>query len=489
MINRCSPAALAAALLLAGCSFIPTYERPAAPVPEAYRSASTPQGDAASSQAAAALPWKDYFTDPRLQQLISIALTHNRDLQVAVLNIERARAQYQITRADQFPTIGAGASATRAPDVANGGYANSFSVGLVTTAWELDFFGRVGSLKQQALAQYLATEEGMRAAQVSLVSAVANAWYTLLADEELLEISRRTLQTREASVKLTKLRFDAGATSELDYRQAVSLTEAARATLAQQQRQRALDENALVLLLGQSVPAEIRTSLAGTRLQQAPSLAPLPAGLPSDLLIQRPDIRQAEQLLIGANANIGAARAAFFPRIALTAQVGTASNELSGLFKSGAWGFSLAPSALLPIFDAGRNSANLEAAKVGQQIALAQYEKSIQTAFREVSDALDSQASLQEQGRAQSAQLEAETIRLKLADLRYTNGVSSYLDLLDAQRSLFALEQAVVQVRLAQLQNQLQLYKALGGCSTEATPLATAPANTAAVTAADTAAR
>ena len=489
MINRCTPAALAAALLLAGCSFIPTYERPAAPVPEAYRSASAPQGDAASSQAAAALPWKDYFTDPRLQQLISLALTHNRDLQVAVLNIERARAQYQITRADQYPTIGAGASATRAPDVANGGYDNSFSVGLVTTAWELDFFGRVGSLKQQALAQYLATEEGMRAAQVSLVSAVANAWYTLLADEELLEISRRTLQTREASVKLTKLRFDAGATSELDYRQAVSLTEAARATLAQQQRQRALDENALVVLLGQSMPADIRASLAGTRLQQAPSLAPLPAGLPSDLLIQRPDIRQAEQLLIGANANIGAARAAFFPRIALTAQVGTASNELSGLFKSGAWGFSLAPSALLPIFDAGRNSANLEAAKVGQRIALAQYEKSIQTAFREVSDALDSQASLQEQGRAQNAQLEAETVRLKLADLRYTNGVSSYLDLLDAQRSLFALEQAVVQVRLAQLQNQLQLYKALGGGSTEATPLATAPAKTAAATAADTAAR
>jgi len=471
MINRCTPVALAAALLMAGCSFIPTYERPAAPVPEAYRSA-PPGAAAASAQAAAALPWQDYFTDARLQQLIGLALTNNRDLQVAVLNIEQARAQYRITRADQFPTINGGMTASRAPDTVNGGYANAYNVGLQTTAWELDFFGRIGSLKQQALAQYLATQEGMRATQVSLVASVANAWYTLLADEELLAISRRTLETREASVDLTKLRFDAGATSELDYRQAVSLTEAARATLAQQQRQRALDANALTLLLGQSLPPEINASIAGTRLNQTPTLAPLPAGLPSDLLIQRPDIRQAEQQLIGANANIGAARANFFPRIALTAQVGTASNELSGLFKSGAWGFTLAPSALLPIFDAGRNSANLDAAHVGRQIAVAQYEKAIQTAFREVSDALDSQTALQEQDRAQRAQLEAETVRLKLADLRYSNGVSSYLDLLDAQRTLFALEQSVVQVRLAQVQNQLLLYKALGGGVSSPTPLA-----------------
>lgn len=470
MINRCTPVALAAALLMAGCSFIPTYERPAAPVPASYSSA--PQGAGASAQAAAALPWQDYFTDARLQQLIGLALTNNRDLQVAVLNIEQARAQYRITRADQFPTIQGGMTASRAPDTVNGGYANVYSVGLQTTAWELDFFGRVGSLKQQALAQYLATEEGMRATQVSLVASVASAWYTLLADEELLAISRRTLETREASVGLTKLRFDAGATSELDYRQAVSLTEAARATLAQQQRQRALDANALTLLLGQSLPPEINAGITNTRLDQAPALAPLPAGLPSDLLIQRPDIRQAEQQLIAANANIGAARANFFPRIALTAQVGTASNELSGLFKSGAWGFSLAPSALLPIFDAGRNSANLDAAQVGRQIAVAQYEKAIQTAFREVSDALDSQTALQEQERAQRAQLEAETVRLKLSDLRYTNGVSSYLDLLDAQRTLFTLEQSVVQVRLAQLQNQLLLYKALGGGVNSPTPLA-----------------
>ncbi|WP_315125057.1 efflux transporter outer membrane subunit [Comamonas antarctica] len=479
MINRCTPVALAAALLMAGCSFIPTYERPAAPVPEAYRSA--PQGVAPGAQPAASLPWQQFFTDPRLQQLIGLALANNRDLQVAVLNIEQARAQYRITRADQFPTISGGATASRAPDTVNGGYANVFNVGLQTTAWELDFFGRVGALKEQALAQYLATEEGMRATQISLVAAVANAWYTLLANEELLAISRRTLETREASVALTKLRFDAGASSELDYRLAITLTEGARATLALQQRQRALDANALSLLLGQALPAEISASLASTPLNQVPSLAPLPAGLPSDLLIQRPDIRQAEQALIGANANIGAARANFFPRIALTAQVGTASSELSGLFKSGSWGFSLAPSALLPIFDAGRNSANLDAAEVGRRIAVAQYEKTIQTAFREVSDALDSQASLEEQDRAQRAQLEAEVVRLRLSDLRYNNGVASYLDLLDAQRSVFALEQSVVQVRLTQLQNQLQLYKALGGGVTTPTPLAaTAQATTSA---------
>lgn len=473
MINRCTPVALAAALLMAGCSFIPTYERPAAPVPEAYRSA--PQG-AAGAQPAAALPWQQFFTDARLQQLIGLALDNNRDLQVAVLNIEQARSQYRITRADQFPTIGGGINASRAPDVVNGGYANSFQVGLQTTAWEIDFFGRIGALKEQALAQYLATEEGMRATQVSLVSSVASTWYALLGDEELLAISRRTLETREASVELTRLRFEAGAASELDYRQAVSLTESARATLAQQQRQRALDANALALLLGQPLPPGIEASIAGTRLDQAAALPALPAGLPSDLLIQRPDIRQAEQALIGANANIGAARANFFPRIALTAQVGTASSELSGLFNSGSWGFSLAPSALLPIFDAGRNNATLDAAVVNRRIAVAQYEKAIQTAFREVSDALDSQAALAEQERAQRAQLEAESVRLRLSDLRYRNGVASYLDLLDAQRTLFALEQSVVQVRLAQLQNQLLLYRALGGGVTSPTPLASAAA-------------
>jgi len=417
MTKRSTTIALAAAALLAGCSFIPTYERPAAPVPVAYETTA-----AQASAAAATVPWQDYFAEPRLQQLIETALANNRDLRVAVLNIEQARATFQVRRADLYPGVGLAANASRAPATGTGDLTNSFNVGLAISAWEIDFFGRISSLKEQALAQYLATEEGRNAAQVSLVAAVANGWLTLLADEELLDLSRQTLASREESVRLTQLRLDAGVASELDYRQAQSLTQAAKATLAQQQRQRALDENALALLLGQALPDNVRASLAGSRLADAPAMAPLPAGLPSDLLTRRPDIRQAEQQLIGANANIGAARAAFFPRISLTTQAGTASGELSGLFKSGSWGFSIAPSLLLPIFDAGRNQANLDSAQASRGIAIAQYEKAIQTAFREVSDALAGQATLGEQAQAQQLQAEAESARLQLADLRYRNG-------------------------------------------------------------------
>lgn len=461
MTKRSTTIALAAATLLAGCSFIPTYERPVAPVPAMYATT------AGQASAAPAVPWQDYFAEPRLQQLIEAALANNRDLRVAVLNIEQARATFQVRRADLYPGVGLAANASRAPATGTGDVTNSFNVGLAISAWEIDFFGRIASLKEQALAQYLATEEGRNAAQVSLVAAVANGWLNLLADEELLNLSRQTLASREESVRLTQLRLDAGVASELDFRQAQSLTQAAKATLAQQQRQRALDENALALLLGQAVPDNVRARLSGSSLADAPAMAPLPAGLPSELLTRRPDIRQAEQQLIGANANIGAARAAFFPRISLTTQAGTASGELSGLFKSGSWGFSIAPSLLLPIFDAGRNQANLDSAQASRGIAIAQYEKAIQTAFREVSDALAGQATLGEQAQAQQLQAEAESARLQLADLRYRNGVSSYLDLLDAQRSLFAAQQAVVQVRLAQLQNQVSLYKALGGGATD----------------------
>ncbi|MFT3813269.1 MAG: efflux transporter outer membrane subunit [Acidovorax sp.] len=464
MNKRFTLTTLALAALLSGCSFIPQYERPAAPVPAAY---ATPGTEATAEAAPAAIAdWKDYFSDPRLRQLLEAALVNNRDLRVAVLNIEQARAQFQIQRSQQFPSIGLGASAQRAPN-AFGKMTNTYSVGGILSSWELDFWGRLGSLKEQALHQYLATEEARKAVQTSLVANVANGWYTLLADEELLDISRRTLATREESVKLTKMRFDVGAASELDYQQAQSLTEAARATLAQQQRQRALDENALALLLGQPLPDDVRASLPGSRLADVPAMANVPAGLPSDLLVRRPDVRQAEQQLIAANANIGAARAAFFPTITLTAQAGTASTELSGLFKSGTWAFMPTASALLPIFNAGRNQASLESSKAGRDIAVAQYEKAIQSAFREVSDALASQGTLADQARAQQAQAVADTARYKLSDLRYQNGVASYLDLLDAQRSLFATEQSVVQVRLAQLQNQVTLYKALGGGWTE----------------------
>ncbi len=388
---------------------------------------------------------------------------------MAALNIERARAQYRIQRADLYPAVGAsgGQSAQRLPaDLSPTGDATvnrQYSATLGVSAWEIDFFGRIGALKEQALAQFLATEEARKSAQISLVAAVASGWLTLMADEELLDISRRTLETREESVKLTRLRLEHGVSSELDSHQAESLAQAARATYAQQQRQRLLDENALALLLGQPLPDDIRASLPSMRLADAAPMQPLPAGLPSDLLQRRPDIRQAEQLLIGANANIGAARAAFFPRISLTAQFGSVSDELSGLFKSGSWAFSLAPQLALPIFDAGRNQAGLESARAGREIAVAQYEKSIQTAFREVSDALAGQATLQQQIDAQRAQTQADAKRLDLSDLRYRNGVASYLDLLDAQRSLYAAQQAQIALQLAEQVNRVTLYKVLGG--------------------------
>ena len=469
--------ALAAALMAAGCSMIPAYERPAAPVAVTYPSHSARTGmaepaNALATQSASTMAWQTFFPDTRLQRLIELALVNNRDLRVAVLNIEQARAQYQIRRADQFPTINGVLNGSRTPN-ASGGVTSLYSAGLQATAYELDFFGRVGSLKEAALNQYLATEEGRRTTQITLIASVANAYLSLLADEELLDITRQTLVTREESIRLSKLRFDNGVASELDFRQAESLVEAARVSLAQQQRQRALDENLLTLLVGSplasELPAAASTAVVAVTvpLSQMQPLVDVPAGLPSDLLTSRPDIRQAERQLLAANANIGAARAAFFPRIALTAGAGSASSQLSGLFKSGSWGLTFAPSLTLPIFDAGRNQANLEVSKVARDIAVAQYEKAIQTAFREVADALASRSTLAEQLRASQAQANAESTRFRLSDLRYQNGVSSYLDLLDAQRSLFTARQAVVQTRLAQLQSQVGLYRALGGGWTE----------------------
>lgn len=451
-------ASLAAALCLGACSFIPSYERPAAPVPAQWPTAGA-QG--AGSAAAAAPVWQDYFGDASLRQLINTALEHNRDLRVAVLNIEGARAQLGLRRADQFPTVNAAATGAHSA-TASGAIVSMYSAGLLLTSYELDFFGRVASLKEQALAQYLATQEGSRTAQISLVATVAQTWLALLADEQLLALSQQTLATREDSGRLMRLRLDHGAASELDWQLSQSLVQAARVALAQQQRQRAQDENALVLLLGQAVPDAVRARLSATALQPM-TLAELPAGLPSDLLARRPDIRQAEAQLIAANANIGAARAAFFPRITLTAGAGSASGALTGLFKSGSWGFTPTPQLLLPLFDAGRNQAGLDAARVARDIAVAQYEKAIQSAFREVADALVGHETLGQQLRAQQALAEAEGARLSLTRLRFDNGASSQLDWLDAQRSAFATQQALVLTRLAYLQNQVVLYKALGG--------------------------
>ncbi len=458
--------ALAAALMLGGCmSFIPTYDRPAAPVSPVYAPELIPAGSTAHASAAADLEWQRFFADLRLKRLIELSLHNNRDLRVAILNIEAARASYQIRRADELPSVGAGITANRGAGAS--GLVNTWAVGFQVTSYELDFFGRVRSLSQAALSQYLATGEARKTAQIALVSGVATSYISLLADDELLRVTRDALKTREDSFRLTRLRFDNGASSEVDLRQAEQLLETAKVALAQTLRQKALDENALTLLVGQPLPTDLPAPLT---LAQQQGVSDLPAGLPSDLLTRRPDVLAAEQQLLSANANIGAARAAFFPRISLTANAGTASTELSGLFKSGTFALTGTASLLQPIFDAGRNQANLDVAKVNKDIAIAQYEKAIQTAFREVSDSLAGRATLGEQLRAQAAVANAAQVSFNLVDLRYKNGVSSYFDVLDAQRTLFTAQQATVQTQALQVQNLVTLYKVLGGGWTEPAP-------------------
>lgn len=448
---------VAAALALAGCaSMVPRYERPAAPVPAAFAG---DVGAAPGGMLASDIAWQSFFTDERLKRLIAVALQNNRDLRVAVLNIEQVRAQYLLRRADEWPTVNAGTSASRQPS-SGGSISSTYTAGLLVNGYELDFFGRVRSLGEAAAAQLLGSEEARKTVQIVLISSVATTYFNLLADDELLAVTTQALTTREESLRLSKLRFDNGATSELNYRQAESLLEAARVSLAQLTRQRAQDENALALLLGGPLPPDLPPATAFAARAAGPDL---PAGLPSEVLTRRPDVRQAEQTLIAANANIGAARAAFFPRITLTGSAGLASSELTGLFKSGAFAWSFAPQLLLPIFDAGRNQAHLDLAQISRDIAVVQYEKAVQTAFREVADALAGRATLGEQLRAQQAQANAEAVRFKLADLRYRVGASSYLDVLDAQRSLLNAQQAVVQVQALQVQNQVALYRVLGG--------------------------
>jgi multidrug efflux system outer membrane protein len=465
-VLRCGLSVLAAAALSA-CNMIPKYERPAAPVAATYPG--QPASAAATTPSPAPLiAWQDFFLDPRLQRLIEIALKNNRDLRIAVLNVEQARSTFQIRRADQYPTVSLAAQASREPGT-TGRIVDTYAAGVAVSGYELDLFGRVRSLSQSALATYFSTEEGAKSAQISLVSSVAIGYLNLLADDELIALSQQTVTTRQDSNKLTQLRFDNGASSELDLRQTQSLVENAKATLAGQIRQRALDQDALALLLGQPVPTDLPPArpLEGQGL-----LADLPPGLPSDLLNNRPDIKQAEQQLIAANANIGSARANFFPRIALTGQAGTGNTQVSGLFSSGTYLWTFAPTITLPIFDAGRNQANLDAANVGRDIAVATYERAIQSAFRDVADALAGRETLLEQLRAQRAQSEAESVRFKLSDLRYRNGVSSYLDLLDSQRSLYTVQQAAISTQATQLQNLVTLYRVLGGGWTSASAAA-----------------
>ena len=449
-----------AALWLGGCTLAPTYERPAAPVPAAW------QVPGEGQQAAAEVEWQAFFSDQRLRDVITQALASNHDLRVSAANIEKARAQYQIQRAALLPAVNASASetASRTPAAMSPSgrdtISHTYSAGVGFAAWELDVFGRVRSLKDQALAQYLALEETQRSVELSLVAEVANVWLTLAADRERLDLAAATLQAQREALALVERRLEVGTASALDLAQARTVVESARYDVARYTTAVAQDENLLTLLVGSQVPAEW---LPASLPEQVSTLAELPAGLPADTLLARPDVRAAEQQLIAANANIGAARAAFFPRISLTASTGFASPELSDLFQAGSRTWSFVPQITLPIFNAGANRAALNAAEAGRDAQLAQYEKAIQSAFREVADALVARANLGEQLDAQQALNEAASEALKLSRARYEKGVSAYLAVLDSQRSEYAARQGLVAARQAQHANFITLYKVLGG--------------------------
>ena len=452
--------ATAAVALFAGCSLAPDYERPATPTAGAYPLG----GDTATSGSAP--DWRDFFGDPRLQRILELSLANNRDLRVAGLNVERVRAYYNIQRSALIPSLDATAGGTRQRtpgDLGSSGRAttrSSYSVGGSLPSYELDFFGRIASLRDQVLQQYLATDEARLSARLSLISAVARQYLVLLAADEQFAIASRAFDTAERSYALNQKTFEAGASSELDLRTSEAQREAYRAGVAAAGQQRAQATNALVLLVGAPLPADLPPTapLAAQTL-----LNDLPAGLPSELLARRPDIRAAEHTLQAANANIGAARAAFFPSVTLTAFAGTASAELSGLFKDGSGAWSFAPSITVPIFAAGRNKAQLEVAWIEKRIEIANYEKTIQTAFREVSDAITVRTSIDTQVSAQQARVAAAQRRFDLSDQRYQAGIDSFLTVLLAQQELFVAEQALLDARLLRLTNLVSLYAALGG--------------------------
>ena len=452
-----------AASLTGACTLMPDYQRPAAPVPTAFPQAASAPAEATPADAIA---WRDYFADAQLREVIALALASNRDLRIAALNIEKARAQYGIQRADLFPAVGAsgGQTAQRLPgDLTASGNAEinrQYSATIGFSAYELDFFGRIRSLNAASLETYLGTEEARRSAQISLVAEVANVWLTLAADRERLALARSTYDTRLKSRDLIRRSADEGAVSALEYNQAQTLLQGARADVARFTTLVAQDENALALVVGAAVPAEW---LPATLTDHISAVAELPAGVPSAVLARRPDILQAERNLRAANASIGAARAAFFPSISLTAAAGSASSTLGGLFDGGSGTWSFMPQIRIPIFEAGRLRASLDVAEVQRDINVAQYEKAIQTAFREVADALAERATLAEQVDARRQQLDATQAGFRLSDARYQGGVDSYLGLLDAQRTLYLAEQDLIIVRLADAANRVTLYKVLGG--------------------------
>lgn len=461
--------ALALAVLLPGCSMAPDYVRPEAPVAQAWPDDFMPEGTvlAQPSEAAAAdIGWKQFFTDPHLQRIIELALNNNRDLRVSALNIERARGLYQIQRADLLPGIEAtGESSNKGlpADLSSRGertVSRQDSVMVGMSSYELDFFGRIQSLKDQALETYLGTEEAYRSAHIALVSEVAMAYLTLVSDRERLTIAQDTLKSQKASYDMIQRRFDVGVSSELDLRQAQTSVDTARVDIARYTGQVAQDLTALGVLVGTKVTPDM---LPARSLSDLPLWPDLPVGLPSEILLRRPDILQAEHALKAANANIGAARANFFPRITLTAGIGTASNDLSNLFDGGTGMWSFLPQISLPLFEGGRNVANLRVSETDKKIAVANYEKAIQNGFREVADALILRISLANQLKAQESLFKATSETYRLSGERYNQGIDSYLAVLDSQRAMYSSQLNLVTVRENREQNLIQLYRALGG--------------------------
>jgi multidrug efflux system outer membrane protein len=455
----------AGALWLAGCTMMPSYERPPAPVAAQY-----PAATHAATEPAREVAWRAFFADERLRKLIEFSLTNNLDLRAAVLNVELSRAEYRVTRSQLLPTVDATGSYTRSRSSSvgfpgGGGGSSSFTstewnASLGTTAYEVDLFGRVRSLNRQALEQYFALAEARRNAQISLVAEVATEYFALRQAQEQVQLARQTLQVVQQSYDLNKATFDAGATSELDLRTAEGQVQTARINLLGYERVLAQSENMLVLLIGGQLPENLPPA---QRFASSNLVAEIPAGLPSELVQRRPDILEAEHVLKAANANIGAARAAFFPSITLTASVGNTSAQLSRLFGSGTGVWSFAPQVTLPVFTGGQNLADLDAAKISKRIDIANYQKAIETAFREVSDALVAASSYGAQIDAEVAAVNAQQKRYDIADARYRQGEDTYLNVLSAQQDLYAAQQGLLEAQFNKLSSQIALYQALGG--------------------------
>lgn len=454
-----------AALVLAGCTMIPKYNRPGLPVPASWPEPTAATGPAQGAPLASDIGWETYFGDPKLRQVIGLALANNRDLRIAALNIERAEALYRIQRSEVSPSFGIQATGQRykipetTPSLGDPHVFQQYTAQVGVSSWELDFFGRLRSLNAAALEQYLATEQARAATQIALVGAVADSYLVMAADREHLALSRSILEAQSSSAGLIQRSNELGVASDLDLRQAQSLADAARAAVAAFEGAVAMDRNALDALVGTPVAEDLLPG-GWSAVTELPPLSP---GVPSEVLVRRPDIVAAEHQLKAANANIGAARATFFPRITLTAGAGSMSEELSKLLGSGSGTWTFAPQLVAPLFAGGSLKANLKAAQVDRDIAVAQYEKAIQQAFAEVGDALTLRRTLVDQRAAEEVLVEHLADVYRLSDARYKAGIDSYLAVLIAQRSLLDAQHSLVSIRLAEEANRVSLYKVLGG--------------------------